>query len=102
MVGAARLALVADPSEVGRPWEADARCRGLDGALFFGPNGFEPKRDRIAREGRAKAVCADCPVIDACRSHAIEQGELYGVWGGLGEAERRAIIERGTVVARAG
>ena len=75
-------------------WEARAACKGCDPSLFFGPNQFEPKRDREAREAAAKAVCARCPVIDDCRERAILSGELYGVWGGLGEVERRTLLLR--------
>jgi len=96
--GTARLSLVVDPSEVTERWEMEARCRGMDGTVFFGPNGFEPKQERLSREEAAKAICAGCPVIAACRDHSLEHGELYGVWGGLGEVERRALLEgRGTV-----
>ncbi|MEX1162133.1 MAG: WhiB family transcriptional regulator [Nitriliruptor sp.] len=75
-------------------WERGARCRTEDPVLFFGPNRFEPKRERLAREARAKAVCAGCPALEACREHAIAEGELYGVWGGLGEADRRTLVAR--------
>ena len=73
-------------------WETRAACKGRDPSLFFGPNQFEPKRDREAREEAAKAVCARCPVILHCRERAILRGELYGVWGGLGEVERRTLL----------
>lgn len=75
-------------------WEALGACRGEDPSLFFGPNRFEPKAQRLAREERAKAICATCPVIDPCREYALRHGEIYGVWGGLGEAERRALLEQ--------
>lgn len=79
-------------------WDQDARCRSHDPMLFFGPNRFEPKRERLAREAEAKAICATCPCIQACREHAIETGELYGVWGGLGESDRRDLIaDRGGI-----
>ncbi len=100
--GASRLALVGELVEVGERWELDARCRGEDGSLFFGPHGFESKRDRAAREEAAKAICATCPALEACRAHALRHGELYGVWGGMGEAERRALLEREGRVAQAG
>ena len=96
------LALVSEIADVGRRWELDARCRGSDGGIFFGPHGFESKRDRAAREEAAKAICAGCPALVACREHALQQEELYGVWGGMGEAERRAALERNGRVARAG
>ncbi len=100
--GTLRLALVTEAVEVGESWEEDALCRGSAGALFFGPHGFEPKRERAVREEAAKAICARCPALDACREHALRHEELYGVWGGLGEAERRALLEQDGRVARAG
>jgi WhiB family transcriptional regulator, redox-sensing transcriptional regulator len=80
--------------DVSEGWELHARCRGEEDTLFFGPNRFEPKRERLAREQAAKAVCAGCPVVDACREHALRYGEMYGVWGGLGETDRRMLLER--------
>lgn len=89
--------------EVHHGWELQARCRSEDAALFFGPNRFEPKRERLAREAAAKEICHDCPALAACREHALRTGEAYGVWGGLGETERRAIVaERGRVTRKAG
>lgn len=82
----------------GEAWAADARCRTEDPLLFFGPNRFEPKRERLQREAAAKAVCAGCPALMECREHALTEGELYGVWGGLGESDRRAILARAGVM----
>jgi WhiB family transcriptional regulator, redox-sensing transcriptional regulator len=79
--------------DVADGWDGAARCRGADAALFFGPNRFEPKADRLAREARAKALCAECPVLRTCREHALANDELFGVWGGLSEADRRALLE---------
>jgi WhiB family redox-sensing transcriptional regulator len=72
-------------------WEGRAACRGHDPSLFFGPNRFEPKRERLAREAAAKEICRRCPVRTECGQHALVTGESFGVWGGLGEAERRAL-----------
>jgi WhiB family redox-sensing transcriptional regulator len=74
-------------------WELTASCRSHDPTLFFGPNRFEPKRERLEREAEAKAICAGCPALIACREHALTAGELYGVWGGLGEGDRRSILD---------
>lgn len=85
----------------GDGWELTARCRAEDPMLFFGPNRFEPKRERLQREAAAKAICAGCPALVACREHALTQGELYGVWGGLGEGDRRTIMaSRGGAMPR--
>jgi WhiB family redox-sensing transcriptional regulator len=83
-------------------WDAGARCRGVDATLFFGPNRFEPKADRLAREARAKALCATCPVLTTCRERALANDELYGVWGGLSETDRRSLATASTGGLRAG
>ncbi|MEX2486147.1 MAG: WhiB family transcriptional regulator [Nitriliruptoraceae bacterium] len=85
----------------GPAWAGEARCRNEDPALFFGPNRFEPKRERIAREEAAKAICRRCPCLAPCREHALVTGEAYGVWGGLGEVERRELMDAGQQVATA-
>ena len=35
-----------------------------------------------------------CPVLQQCRSHALAVREPYGVWGGLTERERRALLRK--------
>jgi WhiB family redox-sensing transcriptional regulator len=66
----------------------------MDGATFFHPwNERGPARDE--REQRAKAICATCPVIAECAAHALAVREAYGVWGGLTEHEREAMLRRG-------
>jgi WhiB family redox-sensing transcriptional regulator len=49
----------------------------------------ERKHERLARERRAKAVCAACPVREQCLAHAVAYDERYGIWGGLNQDERR-------------
>ncbi|MGY3684394.1 hypothetical protein ACVWXU_008017 [Streptomyces sp. TE33382] len=48
----------------------------------------------------AKAVCANCPVREPCLRWALENGQDSGVWGGLGEDERRALKRRARRRAR--
>ena len=48
----------------------------------------------MQRERRAKEMCRRCPVINQCRSHALEVGEPYGIWGGLSETERDLLLKR--------
>jgi WhiB family redox-sensing transcriptional regulator len=72
-------------------WTDDAACRkpdAEDAPLFYGPEG-ESTRERRKRESAAKAICARCPVIQACYRHAMSAPELYGVWGGASESDRR-------------
>ncbi len=42
----------------------------------------------------AKAICAECVVLEPCRSYALDKKIEYGVWGGLGEYERRKILKQ--------
>ncbi|AEK09864.1 WhiB family transcription factor [Mycobacterium phage Keshu] len=66
-------------------WEADALCQQVDPELFF------PERGQGGNE--AKRICARCPVIEECREKALSFGtELWGVWGGLTQRDRRLII----------
>lgn len=71
-------------------WRLAAACRAVDSAVFFSPDA-EGGRAREAREARAKAICAGCPVIRECASYALTAGERYGVWGGLSERDRAAL-----------
>ena len=71
-------------------WRLQAACRDIDSAVFFPADG-ERHPERSAREARAKAICARCPVIRECATYALGAGERYGVWGGLSEQERAAV-----------
>ena len=74
-------------------WQLRGACRSRDTELFFHPDNERGPR-REAREAAAKAVCASCPVLMQCREHALATREPYGVWGGLSEPEREAILTR--------
>lgn len=71
-------------------WRLHAACRGVDPAVFYGPDGERPARKRV-RERQAKAICSTCPVVQPCRLYSLSHREGFGVWGGLGERERQAI-----------
>lgn len=72
-------------------WQAKAACRGPQTNLFFAPSHFERKDDRQHREASAKEICAGCPVRRPCLEYALRIHEPHGIWGGLNEAERRAL-----------
>ncbi len=72
-------------------WQMAAACRDADPSLFFHPEGERGPR-KAARDNAARAVCATCPVLEQCRSHALKVREPYGVWGGLTEEERDLLI----------
>ncbi|MFC4504798.1 MULTISPECIES: WhiB family transcriptional regulator [Streptomyces] len=74
-------------------WQRHALCRGMDSSVFFSPQG-ERGQARRAREEKALAICARCPVHEDCARTALRAGEAYGVWGGLTEREREAALLR--------
>lgn len=67
-------------------WRQFARCKGSD------PNVFFPPDEDDAEE--AKAICALCPVREACLEYALVAREKLGVWGGTTARERRRILRR--------
>jgi WhiB family transcriptional regulator, redox-sensing transcriptional regulator len=71
---------------------AEAACQGADTAVFF------PVSDTFA--GEAKAICATCPVAEACLEYAIATRQGDGVWGGLTAVERHRLLRRRQKVAR--
>jgi WhiB family redox-sensing transcriptional regulator len=75
-------------------WQRDAACRGPESRLFFAPAVPEPRPARDAREARAKRICAECAVREACLEYALRIREPHGIWGGLNEAQRRGMLER--------
>ncbi|MFN2606387.1 MAG: WhiB family transcriptional regulator [Acidimicrobiales bacterium] len=65
--------LFEDKTELG----AEALCSDGTGdlvALFFS--------EQLDDIGRAKAICAECPVRQDCFEGALARREPYGVWGG--------------------
>ena len=75
-----------------KAWQDFANCLGVDPDLFF------PERGASTRE--AKEVCRGCVVRDDCLEFALQNGEKFGIWGGMSERERRR-IRRQRALARA-
>ena len=75
-----------DPREM--TWVESARCIGEDPELFFpvGITGPAVEQTEVAR-----AVCLACNVIDECLEWSLRTAQDAGVWGGMGEEERREI-----------
>jgi WhiB family transcriptional regulator, redox-sensing transcriptional regulator len=73
-------------------WQDYANCRGADADLFF------PERGASTR--RAKAICKACEVKGKCLDYAIDNGEKFGIWGGLSERERRRVRRERIVAVR--
>jgi WhiB family redox-sensing transcriptional regulator len=66
-------------------WAADAACRSADpDALFV----------QGAAQNRAKSICLGCTVRTECLADALDNRVEFGVWGGMTERERRALLRR--------
>jgi len=76
-------------------WQLRAACAGLPQEIFFPPEG-ERGRRLWRREDTAKQICLSCPVVDACRAHAVDTGEKHGIWGATTPVERRRLIQART------
>ena len=74
-----------------RGWQARANCMGVDPDLFF------PERGASTRE--AKEVCRGCVAREDCLEYALDNGEKFGIWGGMSERERRR-LRRARALAR--
>ena len=65
-------------------WAAAARCRGTGDVLFA----------EGAAQRRVRVLCDDCPVRLECLAEALDNNMEWGVWGGMTERERRALLRR--------
>jgi WhiB family transcriptional regulator, redox-sensing transcriptional regulator len=72
-------------------WRAFALCADVDPEIFF-PAGDPGRYD--PRSARALDICADCPVIDQCRTWALDSGLEHGIAGGMTAPERRYVLGR--------
>lgn len=68
-------------------------CKGATD-LFYGPEvdlRDEPREEREKREEACREVCRTCDLQLACLQKALNQHEMFGVWGGFSPGERREI-----------
>lgn len=66
-------------------WAAQAACRTTDPDSLFVQG---------AAQNRAKAICVGCIVRTECLADALDNRVEFGVWGGMTERERRALLRR--------
>ena len=66
-------------------WSSLAACRNSEPDELFVPG---------AAQNRAKAVCLGCPVRTECLADALDNHTEFGIWGGMTERERRALLRR--------
>lgn len=69
-------------------WRNDAVCKDLDPNLFF------PPASNVLMNKVAKNICRQCPVNNDCLLESLSNQEPYGVWGGISEVERDALIHK--------
>lgn len=48
---------------------------------------------RGAAQRKAAAICRNCPVKRECGADALDNKVEYGIWGGLTERRRRALLK---------
>lgn len=54
------------------------------------PDAFFPFADGAT--DRARAICAFCLDRAACLQYALENNEMWGVWGGMTAEQRRRLM----------
>ena len=68
-----------------RGWASKALCKDTDPDELF---------VRGSAQRRAAALCRQCPVMWECAADALDNQVEYGVWGGLTERQRRALLKQ--------
>lgn len=66
-------------------WRVQAACRDENPDQLF---------VRGAEQRKARMVCVGCPVRTECLGEALDNRIEFGVWGGMTERERRALLRR--------
>lgn len=67
-----------------RAWVSNALCRDTDPDELF---------VRGAAQRKAATICRNCLVKRECGADALDNKVEYGVWGGLTERRRRALLK---------
>jgi WhiB family transcriptional regulator, redox-sensing transcriptional regulator len=65
-------------------WVSKAACLSTDPDKLF-------VRGKAQR--KAVAICRNCPVIAECLADALDHQVEFGVWGGMTERQRRALLK---------
>jgi WhiB family redox-sensing transcriptional regulator len=66
-------------------WVSRARCRFTNPDELF---------VRGAAQRKAAMICRHCPVILECAVDALDNRIEFGVWGGMTERQRRALLKQ--------
>ncbi|RLP08160.1 Transcription factor WhiB [Propionibacterium australiense] len=63
-------------------WMMQAACRGMGDDLF----------PEASEQQSARSICTKCPVRRECLAVALDDRIEWGIWGGMTERERRALL----------
>src|ERR1700749_4199175 len=66
-------------------WVSKARCRSTDPDELFVSG---------AAQRKAAVICRYCPVIGECAADSLDNRVEFGVWGGMTERQRRALLKQ--------
>jgi WhiB family transcriptional regulator, redox-sensing transcriptional regulator len=66
-------------------WVSKALCRAADPDELF---------VRGAAQREAAVICRHCPVMLECAAEALDNRVEFGVWGGMTERQRRALLKQ--------
>lgn len=64
-------------------WMKLARCKETDPEIFF------PDKSDTVTGAQAKRVCMSCEVRVECLEYALDNNEVFGIWGGLNTKSRQ-------------
>ncbi|OBK27038.1 transcriptional regulator [Mycobacterium asiaticum] len=67
-----------------RAWVSRGLCRSKDPDELFVTG---------AAQRQAAAICRHCPVLQQCAADALDNKVEFGVWGGMTERQRRALLK---------
>ncbi len=68
-----------------RAWVAKALCIDADPDELF---------VRGSAQRKAVVICRHCPVVKECAADALDNQVEYGIWGGMTERQRRALLKQ--------
>ena len=71
-------------------WVNAGSCLGSDPDSWFPSN----SEGDASRAKWAAAMCGGCPVKHLCLLKSLAIRAQYGVWGGVGEVQRRVMLQR--------
>jgi len=79
-----RIALPTCQPEEDPSWRALSLCVVYPSVDFFDGSQQNKRKCRM--------ICAECQVRPQCLQFSLDNGEEYGVWGGLDDVERKQLM----------